>query len=50
MDGGKVLQLRDVAEMLRKSSEPKLVVKGLSFIFHLIETNPDELVNYTCES
>lgn len=49
MDGGKILQLRDVAEMVRKSDDSKQVIKGLSLISNLIESNPDELVNHTCK-
>ena len=49
MDGDKVLQLRDVAEMLRKSDAPKEVVKALSLIQGLIEAAPDELINYSCK-
>ena len=49
MNEGKVLQLRDVAEMIRKANEPKTVIKGLGFISDLINAAPDELVHHACK-
>ena len=47
MDGDKPLQLRDVADMLRKSDEPQAVIRGLSLLGPLIEAAPEELTNYS---
>lgn len=47
MDGDKPYQLRDAAEMIRKSDDSQKVVKGLELLPALIEAAPDELVNYS---
>ena len=47
MEGDKPLQLRDLAEMLRKTTEPQTVVKALGLLAPLIEAAPDELANYS---
>lgn len=50
MEGDRPLQLKDVAEMLRKSDEPKSVLRGLQLAPLLIEAAPDELPNYSGEA
>jgi len=50
MDGDRPLQLREVAEMIRKADDSQAVVKGLSLLPTLIEAAPDELANYSCKS
>ena len=47
MDGDRPYQLRDAAEMIRKSDDSKKVVKGLEILPILIEAAPDELANYS---
>ena len=47
VEGDKPLQLRDLAEMLRKTAEPQTVVKALGLLAPLIEAAPDELANYS---
>ena len=49
MDGDRPLQLREVAEMIRKADDSQAVVKGLSLLPSLIEAAPDELANYSSE-
>ena len=49
MDGDRPLQLREVAEMIRKGDDSQAVVKGLSLLPALIEAAPDELANYSSE-
>jgi len=49
MDGDRPLQLREVAEMIRKTDDSQAVVKGLSLLPALIEAAPDELANYSSE-
>ena len=47
MDGDRPYQLRDAAEMIRKSDDSQRVVKGLEILPALIEAAPDELANYS---
>ena len=47
VEGDRPLQLRDLAEMLRKTAEPQTVVKALALVAPLIEAAPDELANYS---
>ena len=49
MDGERPYQLRDAAEMIRKSDDCQKVVKGLQILPALIEAAPDELANYSGE-
>lgn len=49
MDGDRPYQLRDAAEMIRKSDDSQKVVKGLQILPALIEAAPDELANYSGE-
>ena len=49
MNGDRPYQLRDAAEMIRKSDDSQKVVKGLEILPMLIEAAPDELANYSGE-
>ncbi len=48
--GGKPLQLRDVAAMLRKTDDPKSVMRALKVLPGLISQAPDELTAYGGET
>lgn len=45
-EGGKLLHLRDVINLLRKTDEPQKVVQALQAVNTLVEAAPDELGNY----
>ena len=47
MNEDRPYQLRDAAEMIRKSEDSQKVVKGLEILPNLIEAAPDELANYS---